>query len=72
MKNLVSLVVGGNLGQRHDLQQWAPSGVVKAAVDGLGRLRLGPVTLTANVENGRATLIALLPSGKQQVLARAK
>jgi len=71
-QDIVSLIVRGMQGQRHDLQQWDTSGVVSAAIDGRGRLRLGQVTLTTRIVQGKAQLLAALPGGKQEVLAAAR
>jgi hypothetical protein len=70
-QDLVSLLVSGKKTQEHDLQQWTNAGTVKAAIDGRGRLRIGRVTLTTTIRGGKALVIAILPSGEQQVLARA-
>jgi hypothetical protein len=69
-QDLVALIVQGLLGQKHDLQQWqAPAGKTVAAIDGRGGLRLGAVTLTTAIRQGHAVLLAILPSGKTEVLA---
>jgi hypothetical protein len=71
-EDVVSLIVRGIQGQRHDLQQWETSGNVAAAIDGRGRLRLGQVALTTRIVKGKAQLVAVLPGGTQQVLAAAR
>jgi hypothetical protein len=71
-QDVLSFVVRGHHGQKHDLQQWAPSGKVTAAIDGNGNLRLGPATLTVEVVNGYVELVAQVTGGKRVVLARAK
>ena len=68
-QDIVSLIVGGAAGQRKDIQQWRSGGTTVAAIDGSGHLRLGPLTLVAAVEGGRAMLYAQLPDGSRQVLA---
>lgn len=60
-----TLVVAGSTGQKADLQRWTLSGKTVAAIDGLGRLRLGNVTLDLELVNGRAELFAITKSGKQ-------
>lgn len=68
-QDVTSLIITGKLGQKNDLQQWAPSNQVKVAIDGQGRLRLGNVTLLASIQKGRVVLSALLPNGTKQKLA---
>ena len=71
-EDIVSLMVRGIQGQKHDLQQWVASGNVVDAIDGKGRLRIGGVTLTTRIVKGKAQLLAVLPGGKTQVLAAAR
>jgi hypothetical protein len=71
-QDVLSFIVRGRHGQKHDLQQWAPSGKVTAAIDGNGNLRLGPATLTVEVVNGYVELVARINGGKPVVLARGK
>jgi hypothetical protein len=68
-QDVLSFVVYGKAGQENDLQQWAPGSKVTAAIDGNGHLRLGNVVITADIQSGRARLIAVLPDGEKQVLA---
>jgi len=70
-QDVLSFVVRGKQGQKNDLQQWTPGSEVSLAVDGKGRLRLGKVTLVAEIVNGKAQLVAVLPNGHRQLLAHA-
>jgi hypothetical protein len=67
-QDFVPFIVGGTLGQRSDLQQWAPDGKVLAAVDSRGRLRLGNVALSATTVDGTPYLVAATPSGRRYFL----
>jgi hypothetical protein len=71
-QDVVSLIVRGVQGQKNDLQQWVGSGKVDTAIDGNGRLRIGSVTLTTRIVNGKAELLAVLPGGKVERLAAAR
>ena len=71
-QDVLSFIVRGKLGQKHDLQQWAPGGKVATAIDGNGHLRLGQVTLTAEVGHNTVELVAHLPNGKRVVLAHGR
>lgn len=65
--NVTELIVAGTAGQTADLQQWALSGKVVAAIDAKGRLRLGGVTLYPTVAKKRVRLYAVTSAGKQLV-----
>lgn len=71
-QDVLSFIVTGRAGQKNDLQQWTPGDKVAAAIDSRGRLRLGQVTIAAQIRQGRATLVAILPSGERQVLAAGR
>lgn len=71
-QDVLSFIVRGKLGQKHDLQQWAPGGKVKAAIDGNGHLRLGEATLTLEVSGETVELVAHLAGGKRVVLAHGR
>jgi hypothetical protein len=68
-QNLVELIVRSSR-TSSDLQQWMVDGRVVSAIDGQGRLRLGNVTLSTAIRTGHVVLIATLPSGKRQIIAR--
>jgi hypothetical protein len=71
-QDVTSLIVTGKQDQKNDLQQWAPGGKIKAAIDGQGRLRLGTVRIVAAVQRGKAVLTAILPDGTRQTLATGR
>jgi hypothetical protein len=71
-QDVTSLIVTGQQDQKSDLQQWAPGGKVKAAIDGQGRLKLGSVRIVASVSRGKAVLTAILPDGTRQTLATGR
>lgn len=68
-QDVTPLIVVGYAGQHHDVQQWMLSGKVVAAIDGQGRLRLGGVTLSTEVQNGRVMLLASVSGGRPHVIA---
>jgi hypothetical protein len=71
-QDVLAFSVRGMRGQKNDLQQWTLGEDVAVAVDGDGRLRLGEITLVAQVVNGKAELVGVLPNGHEAyAIARA-
>jgi hypothetical protein len=66
------LIVAGSDPQTADLQQWRTGTKTVAAIDAHGRLRLGSITLNAQLVQGRVELLATLPNGTRETLAVAK
>jgi hypothetical protein len=70
-QDVLSLLVAGQSGQAHDLQEWAAGAQPVLAVDSRGRLRFGNVTLWAANHNGKITLYAKDPGEPVQILSRS-
>jgi hypothetical protein len=69
-QDIVELLVRGTQSRKSDLQQWMEGNRVVAAIDAQGRLRLGRVTLSVAMRKSHVVLIATLPSGKREIIAR--
>ena len=68
-QDVLSLLVDGLPKQTSDLQEWSTGGTSLLAVDSLGRLRFGTITLWAASRKGRIVTYAQAPHGKPQVLS---